>query len=135
MKREGITPFHLPSREAVFDFLIPATVLAILARLWPGIPWVIGDTLFTLALVAWIFFAIHDRRHRRKSSAKDEKRTTGVNAKALSVFMGHAKIGITLDRYGHLMPGSEAASLLDSYLDAERKGAEDAARSAGAVAV
>ena len=49
--------------------------------------------------------------------------------------MGHAKIGITLDRYGHLMPASEAASLLDSYLDAERKGAEDAARSAGAVAV
>jgi integrase len=61
----------------------------------------------------------------------------GVNAKALSTFMGHTKIGITLNRYGHLMPGSEeeAASLLDAYLDAERKGAEDAARSAGAVAV
>jgi integrase len=46
----------------------------------------------------------------------------GVNAKALSIFMGHAKIGITLDRYGHLMPGSEeeAAGLLDGYLEAER---------------
>jgi hypothetical protein len=32
----------------------------------------------------------------------------GANAKALSTFMCHAKIGITLDRYGHLMPGSEA---------------------------
>jgi integrase len=32
----------------------------------------------------------------------------GVNAKALSTFMGHANISITLDRYGHLMPGSEA---------------------------
>jgi hypothetical protein len=31
----------------------------------------------------------------------------GVNAKALSTFMGHANILITLDRYGHLMPGSE----------------------------
>jgi integrase len=31
----------------------------------------------------------------------------GVNAKALSTFMGHAKISITLDRYGHPMPGSE----------------------------
>ena len=31
----------------------------------------------------------------------------GVNAKALSTFMGHANISITLDRYGHLMPGSE----------------------------
>ena len=42
----------------------------------------------------------------------------GVNAKALATFMGHAKIGITLDRYGHLMPGSEeeAAGLLDAYL-------------------
>ena len=37
----------------------------------------------------------------------------GVNAKALSTYMGHANISITLDRYGHLMPGNEgeAASL------------------------
>jgi integrase len=43
----------------------------------------------------------------------------GVNAKALSTYMGHASIGITLDRYGHLMPGNEdeAAALLDSYLE------------------
>ena len=42
----------------------------------------------------------------------------GVNAKALSTYMGHANIAITLDRYGHLMPGSEdeAAALLDGYL-------------------
>ena len=32
----------------------------------------------------------------------------GVNPKALQSFMGHANISITLDRYGHLMPGSEA---------------------------
>jgi integrase len=31
----------------------------------------------------------------------------GVNPKALSAFMGHSSITITLDRYGHLMPGSE----------------------------
>jgi len=43
----------------------------------------------------------------------------GVNAKALSTFMGHSTITMTLDRYGHLMPGSEdeAAALLDSYLE------------------
>jgi integrase len=43
----------------------------------------------------------------------------GVNAKALSTYMGHATISITLDRYGHLMPGSEdeAAGLLDAYLE------------------
>ena len=48
----------------------------------------------------------------------------GVNAKALSTFMGHANIGITLDLYGHLMPGSqaEAADLLDAYLAREAGG-------------
>ena len=42
----------------------------------------------------------------------------GVNAKALSTYMGHSTISITLDRYGHLMPGNEAeaAGLLDAYL-------------------
>ena len=40
----------------------------------------------------------------------------GVNAKALSTFMGHANIGITLDLYGHMFPGAEdeAAGLLDA---------------------
>ncbi len=44
----------------------------------------------------------------------------GVNAKALSTYMGHSTIAITLDRYGHLMPGSEteAAGLLEAYLAA-----------------
>jgi integrase len=57
----------------------------------------------------------------------------GVNAKALSTFMGHANIAITLDRYGHLMPGSEAeaAGLLDAYLGAELDRAAEAARAAG----
>jgi integrase len=42
----------------------------------------------------------------------------GVNAKALSTYMGHASVTITYDRYGHLMPGNEAeaAELLDEYL-------------------
>jgi integrase len=48
----------------------------------------------------------------------------GVNVKALSTFMGHAKVAITIDRYGHLLPGSEdeAAGLLDAYLDAQAVG-------------
>lgn len=47
--------------------------------------------------------------------------------------MGHARISITLDRYGHLMPGSEAeaAGLLDTYLTAQRERAEDQARAVG----
>jgi integrase len=42
----------------------------------------------------------------------------GVNAKAVSTFMGHASVAFTLDRYGHLFPGAEdeAAGLLDTYL-------------------
>jgi integrase len=42
----------------------------------------------------------------------------GVNAKALSAYMGHSSVAITLDRYGHLMPGneSEAAARLDAYI-------------------
>jgi integrase len=43
----------------------------------------------------------------------------GVNAKALSAYMGHASVTITYDRYGHLMRGNEAeaAGLLDAYLE------------------
>ena len=48
----------------------------------------------------------------------------GVNAKALSAYMGHSSITVTLDRYGHLMPGAEreAAALLDGYLDRASEG-------------
>jgi integrase len=72
----------------------------------------------------------HDGRHTFASLMI----AADVNAKALSTFMGHPNISITLDRYGHLMPGSddEAAGMLDAYLDAQRERAEEAARSAGA---
>lgn len=47
--------------------------------------------------------------------------SASVNAKALSGYMGHSSITVTLDRYGHLMPGNEdeAAALLDTYLEAK----------------
>ena len=45
--------------------------------------------------------------------------------------MGHSSITITLDRYGHLMPGSEAeaAGMLAAYLEG------DALAAAGSAAV
>jgi integrase len=48
----------------------------------------------------------------------------GVNAKALSAYMGHSSITVTLDRYGHLMPGHEheAAAMLTAYLECETAG-------------
>ncbi|HJR50235.1 MAG TPA: tyrosine-type recombinase/integrase, partial [Gemmatimonadales bacterium] len=57
---------------------------------------------------------LHEARHTFASLAI----AAGVNAKALSVYMGHASVTITLDRYGHLFPGNEneAAGLLDAYL-------------------
>jgi integrase len=62
---------------------------------------------------------LHECRHTFASLVI----AAGVNAKALSTFMGHANISITLDRYGHLMPGSEAeaADLLDAYLAKQRR--------------
>lgn len=41
-----------------------------------------------------------------------------INAKAMSVYMGHASVVVTFDLYGHLMPGNEneAVGLLDAFL-------------------
>jgi integrase len=67
---------------------------------------------------------LHEARHTYASLMI----AAGVNAKALCEFMGHSSIQVTLDKYGHLMPGaeSEAASLLDTLLES----AESEARSA-----
>lgn len=69
---------------------------------------------------------LHEARHTFASLMI----AAGVNAKALSTFMGHYSISITLDLYGHLMPGSEdeAAAMLDAYLTAQERTAEDRVR-------
>ena len=75
---------------------------------------------------------LHECRHTYASLMI----AAGVNFKALSEFMGHAEISITLDRYGHLMPGArdEAAELLDNYLaDARNEKARKAALSEASV--
>jgi integrase len=63
---------------------------------------------------------LHDGRHTYASYMI----AAGVNAKALSTYMGHASIQITYDRDGHLMPGNEeeAAGLLDTYLGRMARG-------------
>ena len=57
---------------------------------------------------------MHEARHTFASTAI----AAGVNVKPLSAYMGHGTISMTLDRYGHLLPGSEseAVGLLDAYL-------------------
>ncbi len=58
---------------------------------------------------------LHECRHTYAAFMID----AGVNAKALSSYMGHSSITVTLDRYGHLMPGSEkqVAGMLSAYLE------------------
>jgi integrase len=60
---------------------------------------------------------LHEARHTFASLMI----AAGVNVKALSTYMGHSSITITIDRYGHLLPGNEgeAAGLLDAYPRAE----------------
>lgn len=57
---------------------------------------------------------LHEARHTFASLMI----AAGVNAKALSSYMGHSSVTITYDRYGHLMPGNEneSVALLDAYL-------------------
>jgi integrase len=71
------------------------------------------------ANTAWIRagfepIGLHECRHTFASLMI----AAGVNAKSLSTYMGHSSVTITLDRYGHLMPGNEteAAQRLDAYL-------------------
>lgn len=58
------------------------------------------------------------RLHQARHSYASFMIAAGVNAKALSTYMGHSSIKVTFDLYGHLMPGSEseAAQLLDAFL-------------------
>ncbi|HET8861641.1 MAG TPA: tyrosine-type recombinase/integrase [Solirubrobacterales bacterium] len=59
------------------------------------------------------------RLHQARHTYASFMIAAGVNAKALSVFMGHSSIKVTFDLYGHLMLRSEAeaAALLDGFLD------------------
>ncbi len=69
------------------------------------------------------------RDSRRSRSTKPDTRTRAFSSppvstqRPISTYMGHASITITLDRYGHLMPGNEAeaADLLDAYIARERE--------------
>jgi integrase len=57
---------------------------------------------------------LHEARHTFASVLI----AAGVNAKAITTYMGHASIQTTYDLYGKPMPGSEseAAALVDAYL-------------------
>ena len=94
-------------------------------------------TLYRRADAAWRRADIGHRLrlHQSRHTYASFMIAAGVNAKALSVFMGHSSIKVTFDLYGHLMPGAEAeaAALLDRFLRVDRDEAVRAARNAGSV--
>ena len=72
------------------------------------------------ALTAWRRtnldpIGLHECRHTFASLLI----AAGVNAKAITSYLGHASIQTTFDLYGHLMPGNEdeAVALVDTYLE------------------
>jgi len=72
------------------------------------------------ALIAWRRagldpIGLHECRHTFASLLI----AAGVNAKAITAYLGHASIQTTFDLYGHLMPGNEneAVALVDAYLE------------------
>jgi len=82
------------------------------------------DALIERARVAWEVaglepILLHECRHTYAAFMI----AAGVNAKALCSYMGHSTISMTLDRYGHLMPGNEdeAALMLADYLDRDER--------------
>jgi integrase len=58
---------------------------------------------------------LHEARHTCASVMI----AAGVNAKAITHYLGHSSIEVTFDLYGHLMPGNEveAVALIDAYLE------------------
>jgi len=79
----------------------------------------VASNLWRRAQVAWRRaglspIGLHEARHTFASTLI----AAGVNAKAITTFMGHASIQTTYDLSGKLMPGSEAeaAALVDAYL-------------------
>ncbi len=62
---------------------------------------------------------LHECRHTAVSHMLD----AGITIDKVSKFMGHSSITVTIDRYGHLLPGgeAEAATLLDAYHTRSRR--------------
>ena len=49
---------------------------------------------------------LHEARHSTASTMI----AAGINAKAITTYLGHSSIQGTFDLYGHLMPGNEEAA-------------------------
>jgi integrase len=90
-------------------------------------------TIYRRADRAWEAQALGRLRlHQARHTYASFMIAAGVNAKALSSFMGHSSIKVTFDLYGHLMPGTEAeaAALLDRFLGVQAEVVRETVRAA-----
>lgn len=73
--------------------------------------------VWTAHEITWL--QLHDARHTFASMMI----ASGANLKQISRIMGHSSITITLDTYGHLLPGDEreAADKMDAWLERTRR--------------
>ncbi len=74
--------------------------------------------------------------HGCRHSFASHSIAAGVDFKRLSTYMGHASISITIDLYGHLMPGhgAEFTAQLDAFEAAQEAKAADALSAADTAA-
>jgi integrase len=113
-------PLAAPLRNQLIEQRLrqPPTAGEIVFPNRAGVPfspgWAAVRALATWEKVGLERIGLHECRHTYAAFMI----AAGVNAKALSTYMGHSSITITLDRYGHLMPGAEeeAAQMLGAYL-------------------
>ena len=79
------------------------------------------EAIRRVALGAWVTAGLEPiTPHEGRHSFASLMIASGANLKALSTVLGHASIAISLDRYGHLLPGAEleVGERLDAFLDA-----------------
>jgi integrase len=80
----------------------------------------IRSTVRSRANAAWKAAGLDPiRPHEARHCAASYLIAAGLNAKELSVYIGHSDIRTTYNRYGHLMPGGEvaAAKRLTAFLE------------------
>jgi integrase len=111
-------PIAAPLRDALVEHRIRTGGEGFVFGSSPTIPFV-PSTVRRRGLAAWKSakcepIGFHECRHTFASLMI----AAGVNVKALSTYMGHASVTITLNRYGHLFPGHEAEVVrnFDAYL-------------------
>jgi integrase len=77
------------------------------------------------ALAAWAAASLEPLTpHEARHCAVSYFIACGMNAKEISVYVGHGDVRQTWNRYGHLMPGGEqeAAAKLDAFLERRAQG-------------